>query len=79
MEIYTTKSKEPIAQFYKENISQCLSSNSGPVRAVPVKQLFLNDKEIQSGVNIYKGELVNEQVAHALNLPFKDLKGLTEN
>lgn len=44
-----------------------------------VKQLFLNDKEIQSGVNIYKGNLVNERVAHALNLPFKDLKGLTEN
>ena len=43
-----------------------------------VKQLFLNDREIQSGVNIYKGNLVNEQVANALNLPFKDLKGLSE-
>ena len=44
-----------------------------------LKQLLLNDIEIQSGVNIYKGNLVNSKVAEALGLPFKDLKILTEN
>ncbi len=40
--------------------------------------LILNDPELQSGINIYNGHLVNSEVATALSLPFEDLKVLIQ-